>query len=147
MRPLVPLVAALVVFAACSSQEVQKAKTCSDPCCGGNSASLDCGESADVTCTESGDPCTAQAFGCSGGVFFRRPQASLPATCAADTGLDSTLESDATEPIEDAGFEAATDSGIEASIDGALDSASDAEPDAPGDGGADAASDGALDAP
>ena len=84
---------------ACKSQSVQKAASCSDPCCGGKSALLDCGENPDVSCTESGDPCVAQSFGCAGGVFFTRPQASLPASCtAADGAVDAT--DDSTEPLD-----------------------------------------------
>ena len=83
---------------ACKSQSVQKAASCSDPCCGGHAALVDCGENPDVTCTESGDPCVAQSFGCSGGMFFKTPQASLPANCSAiDSGAATD---DATEPLD-----------------------------------------------
>jgi hypothetical protein len=148
MRPLFLFVSALTVFAACSSQEVQKAATCADPCCGGNSASLDCGESADVTCTESGDPCTAQTFGCVGGAFFKRPQDSLPASCSDDSGFDSTVGDDATSVGDASDAEPAVDAASEAGADAALDAPTDSgAPDSEADGSPDAASDGALDAP
>ena len=142
MRPLSLLVPVLVTLLACSSQQVEKAQTCTDPCCGGNSALLNCGESANVTCTESGDPCTAQAFGCSDGTFFKRPQASLPASCASDAEADGTLGDDTTETAEDGGLDAASDAPNEGSLDAANDGPLDAS-----DQGPDSATDGALDAP
>jgi hypothetical protein len=141
MRPLVLLVSTLTVFVACSSQQVQKATSCSDPCCGGNPNRLDCSESADVTCTASGDPCTAQLFGCQSGLFFMEPQIHLPASCTADSGLDGTLATDATEP----GEAAAADAPVEATSDTGPDATSDAAPDAASEAGAEAAADAAPD--
>jgi hypothetical protein len=148
MRPLALLVPVLAAFLACSSEQVAKAPMCSDPCCGGNSALLDCGESSDVTCTQSGDPCSAQLFGCSAGAFFMRPQASLPASCASDAALDATIgDDDATPVFEDADeADVTTDAGLDAPADAGLDAPAEAAIDAPGDGPA-AATDGAPDAP
>lgn len=154
MRPFFFFVSALTVFAACSSQEVQKAATCADQCCGGNSSALDCGESADVTCTESGNPCAAQTFGCASGVFFKRPQDSPPASCSVDSGFDATVGDDATfggasdaEPPVDASSEAAADAASDAvaAVDAPADSGGPGDTGA--DGGSDAESDGAIDAP
>jgi hypothetical protein len=143
MRPLVLLVPILTLaMAACSSQEVQKATTCSDPCCGGNANRLDCSESPDVTCTASGDPCTAPLFGCQSGVFFMEPQTHLPASCTADSGLDGTLETDATEPVEGA----AVDATAEATTYSGPDATSDAAPEATSEAGTEAAADAAPDA-
>jgi hypothetical protein len=142
MRPLALLASTLAIFAACSSQQVQKAATCSDPCCGGVPSRLDCSESPDVTCPVGGDPCAAEAFGCSSGMFFMQPQASLPATCASDSGLDGTVETVDAAPIE-----AASDAPSEATADAAPEgAASDAAPEAATPAGTDAAADAAGDA-
>jgi hypothetical protein len=93
MRASVVFVGAIAAaLLACKSEQVLKAPGCSDPCCSGSSALVDCSENRNVTCTESGDPCTAQSFGCVGGVFFEKPQAFLPASCAADGGMDATTD-------------------------------------------------------
>jgi hypothetical protein len=69
-------------FAACHSQTFAPSPECSDPCCGGNpTASIDCALNPTLTCTASGDPCTAVEYGCANGQFFSRSPATLPATC------------------------------------------------------------------
>jgi hypothetical protein len=128
MRVLFFFVGAVAVASACHTEQVQPAPMCSDPCCSGSSALLDCGENPNVSCTESGDPCTAQSYGCVGGVFFKKPQTSLPASCPTDGG-----------PVvmgDDGSFSSGDDA---ATDDGAADGA------ATNDGGADAA-DGGPDA-
>lgn len=87
--------AALASFAGCKSEPVQSAAECSDPCCSGNPLLVDCSENRDISCVQSGDPCKAQAYGCANGTFFEMAQTSLPATCAAEAGLDASA--DATE--------------------------------------------------
>jgi|HubBroStandDraft_6_1064221.scaffolds.fasta_scaffold130392_3 hypothetical protein len=159
MRVLSLFAAALVAAAACSSEQVQSAPGCTDPCCGGNPALIDCGEHPSLSCVESGDPCTAQAYGCLGGAFFRMPQTSLPASCpAGDGGTDATAEGDAT--IEEGGLfssdggssssgDGATDASADgATADGALgDASADGAPDGAGDSALDAQDNGAVDAP
>src|SRR5580693_7079137 len=94
MRVTVLLVGTLLAsLIACHTEHVEGAATCSDPCCGGNAILVDCGETPEISCVESGDPCMAMAFGCKAGVFFEMPQAMLPATCSAtDSGGDATME-------------------------------------------------------
>jgi hypothetical protein len=117
MRALALLVAALMAaLVACKSEQVVSAKECSDACCSGNPLLIDCGEHPDIMCTESGDPCTAQAYGCTGGVFFEMPQASLPAMCtAADGEADATTEDG---PGTLFGGDAATNGEPDAATDG-----------------------------
>jgi hypothetical protein len=154
MRVTVLSVGTLLAFlAACHTEHVEGAATCSDPCCGGNATLIDCGETPGISCVESGDPCEAMAYGCSAeGVFFEMPQATLPASCSAvDSGTDATTTaSDATtglfgmteggdDATEEAGPEAATeeagpDGAAEAAIDGATEAAIDAPNDGPDDG-------------
>ncbi len=133
MRLTVLLVGTLLAcLIACHTEHVVGASKCSDPCCGGNSLFVDCGETPDVSCVESGDPCAAMAFGCMAGVFFEMPQAKLPASCSAtDSGADATMpESDATtglfggtpDAAEDATEENAADSATEAALDAPSDS-------------------------
>jgi hypothetical protein len=158
MRLSVILFASVVgALCACKSQTVEKAVACTDPCCSGNPNLIDCGENPEISCVESGDPCTAQAFGCTGGVFFRIPQITFPASCSA---TDATLE-DATTPATDAttgqfgmtdasgpetatpepdatadgGVDAATEAGVDGATEGGLDASSEASdaPDACGD--------------
>jgi len=141
MRSLTLLVSTLTVLVACSSsssQPVQKASTCTDRCCGGDPTRLDCGESVDVTCTVSGDPCTV--FGCTGGGFFKHPQTSP--SCNADSGLDASMGADVSSSGDAA---PAADATSEATVDAAPDATGEAGPDATG--GVDAASDAAIDAP
>lgn len=146
--------ALLAVLAACHTEHVEGAATCSDPCCGGNATLIDCGETPGISCVESGDPCEAMAFGCSAeGVFFEMPQATLPASCSAvDSGADATTTpaSDATtglfgmtdggdDATEEGGAEAAAgeggaDGATEAAVDGATEAALDAPNDGPDDG-------------
>jgi hypothetical protein len=156
MRLCILFVAALVgsVYA-CKSQTVVSADRCSDPCCGGDPSRVDCGETPAVACIESGDPCTAQAFGCVGGVFFQRPQATLPASCSAtDSAVDgTTAESDGNTGTfgQGPGLDAtnadldALDAGLDALTDGAPDALTDASPDASMDTGPDALADASLD--
>jgi hypothetical protein len=143
----------LALLAACHTEQVEKAASCSDPCCGGNATLIDCGETPGISCVESGDPCEAMAFGCSAeGVFFEMPQATLPASCSAvDSGADATTAaSDAPtglfgvteggdDATEEGGAEAATeeagpDGATEAALDGATEAALDAPNDSPDDG-------------
>jgi hypothetical protein len=145
MRVLFFFVGAVAAAGACHTEQVQPAPMCSDPCCGGSSALLDCGENPNVSCTESGDPCTAQSYGCVGGVFFKMPQASLPASCPTDAG--------AAVMVDDGSFSSGDDAAAAADgTDGAAttDGGPDAAPDGPSvtaDGAADAAPDaGATDA-
>jgi hypothetical protein len=122
MRAIALLVAALgAALFACKSEQVVAAKDCSDACCSGNPLLIDCGEHPDIMCTESGDPCTAQAYGCTGGVFFEMAQASLPAMCTATDGApDATTEDDGPGTLF--GGDAATDGGPDdATTDGAPD--------------------------
>jgi len=116
---------------ACKSQTVVTPATCSEPCCGGNPLLVNCGETPDISCTEKGDPCTSQAFGCRGGVFFQMPQASLPASCAATDGATdgTTPEPDATSGT----FGTPDEGGPDAAIEGGPDAASDSAPDAVAD--------------
>jgi hypothetical protein len=98
----------------CHSEQVVQAASCTEPCCGGRSALIDCGENRDISCVESGDPCTAQAFGCVGGVFFERAQDPLPAQCGeSDGGPDAEK---ANEP--DGGLFAADDAATDGGPDG-----------------------------
>jgi hypothetical protein len=138
MRVLFFFVGAVAAASACHTEQVQPAPMCSNPCCSGSSALLDCGENPNVSCTESGDPCTAQSYGCVGGVFFKKPQASLPASCPTDGG-PAVMGDDGSFSSGDA---VATDDGA-ATNDGGPDAA-DAATDA-ADGGPDAA-DAATDA-
>ncbi len=131
----------LACLTACHTEHVEPASKCSDPCCGGNAIFVDCSETRDISCVESGDPCAAMAFGCMAGVFFEMPQASLPASCSAtDGGEDVTMQgSDATtglfggtpEAGEDATEENSTDAATEAGLDGASEAAIDAPSDSP----------------
>jgi hypothetical protein len=122
---------------ACKSQTVIGASVCSDPCCGGNAAMIDCGETRDIACVESGDPCMAQAFGCTAGLFFRMPQATLPASCGGgDGGTDATVAT-----IDAATGQFGMMSGADAMAVGGLDAAPAGGPDAAGDGGLDATAD------
>jgi hypothetical protein len=125
MRVLFFFVGAVAAASACHTEQVQPAPMCSDSCCSGSSALLDCGENPNISCTESGDPCTAQSYGCVGGVFFKMPQASLPAGCPTDGG-PAVMGDDGSFTSSD---DAAAD-------DGAADGA------ATNDGGPDAAADG-----
>jgi hypothetical protein len=129
MRALVLFLATLLAsLLACSSQLVVKAASCTEPCCGGRSALLDCGENRNISCVESGDPCMAQAFGCVGGVFFERAQDPPPARCSeSDGGPDATK---ANEP--DGGLFAAEDAGADGDTDATADGGG---PDATADGG------------
>jgi hypothetical protein len=121
-RAALAVVGVFALIAACSSQqEVQKAIGCSDPCCAGNATLLDCGESQDLSCVASGDPCTALAYGCVKGMFFQRAQSALPATCAGDAGADAA-SGDVDTPI-----------GLFGSDDGSDDAETDAVPDAAAD--------------
>jgi hypothetical protein len=142
MRVTVLLVGTLLAsLIACHTEHVEGAATCSDPCCGGNAILVDCGETPEISCVESGDPCMAMAFGCKAGVFFEMPQAMLPATCSAtDSGGDATMEgSDAPtglfgetpDAAEDATEESSPDGATEAGLDGATEAALDAPNDGP----------------
>jgi hypothetical protein len=158
MRLCILFVAALVgsVYA-CKSQPVVSADRCSEPCCGGDPSRVDCGETPAIACIESGDPCTAQTYGCVGGQFFQRPQATLPASCAAtDSAVDgTTAESDGNGTFgQGPGPDAtnadldAMDAGLDAAdtrLDAAPDALPDAGPDAPTDAGPDALTDASLD--
>ena len=76
-------------FACSSTQVVEDAGGCADPCCNGISARIDCGEHPMLTCTEKGDPCTANRYGCVNGEFFSKPPSPLPSHCIqADAGND-----------------------------------------------------------
>jgi len=154
MRLCILFVGALVAsIYACKSQTVVPAAHCSDPCCGGDPSRIDCGETPAIACLESGDPCTAQAFGCKGGVFFQVPQATLPASCPATDGAAdvTTTEPDAStgtfDQTDGAAADAAPDVGPDAT-DAGLDAtnvaidAADAGLDAMTDAGVDATPDG-----
>lgn len=136
----------LASLAACHTEHVEGASKCSDPCCEGNSIFVDCGETPDISCVESGDPCAAMAYGCMAGVFFEMPQAKLPASCSAmDSGADATMEgSDATTGLfggmTDSGDEATVESGPE--VESGPDGATEAGLDATSEAGLDATSDG-----
>jgi hypothetical protein len=149
MRVTVLLVGTLLAsLIACHTEHVEGAATCSDPCCGGNAILVDCGETPEISCVESGDPCMAMAFGCKAGVFFEMPQAMLPATCSAtDSGGDATTEEsdaptglfggtpDAAEDVtEESSPDGATEAGLEGATDAAIDGATEAALDAPNDG-------------
>jgi hypothetical protein len=68
----------LSLLAACGSEHVEKAATCSDPCCGGDPALLNCAESADVSCNADA---ACGSYGCTGGLFYSHP-------CDAGAGAD-----------------------------------------------------------
>ena len=68
------------LLAACGSEHVEKAATCSDPCCNGEPALLDCAESPDVSCTAAA--ACGGSYGCMGGMFFSQPSP------ACDGGTD-----------------------------------------------------------
>lgn len=146
MRVLALFAAALVAAAACSSEQVQSAPGCADACCSGNPTLVDCGENPNLTCVESGDPCTAQAYGCLNGAFFRQPQTSLPAGCPVEGGADATTGGEPDGTTEDGGLFSMNDDGPSSSGDGALDAPAEGAPDASADGALDGSADGALDA-
>jgi hypothetical protein len=71
-------------LAACHSTTVTPALKCTDPCCGGNAASVDCSENLNLTCTEDADPCIARTYGCADGSYYVAPSAVPPSSCSPD---------------------------------------------------------------
>ena len=65
------LVPMALVVAACGSEPVVKAATCTDPCCDGNPGAINCAETPDVSCTAKA--ACGGAYGCTGGAFFSHP--------------------------------------------------------------------------
>lgn len=95
---VVGALASIFACSACSSEAVQKAAGCSDPCCAGDSTHVDCAEHPSLSCTESGDPCTARSYGCVNGTFYLKAPASPPATCtAAEGGEDAPSDAAASD--------------------------------------------------
>jgi hypothetical protein len=109
---------ATVAVGACKStpETVVDAPECNDPCCAGNLELVDCSENPSLTCTEPGDPCTAQVYGCDGGMFFMNAPGTLPASCidAGTAGDDSSL----TFGGDDGGDDATGDEGGSGTADG-----------------------------
>ncbi len=80
---------------------------CADPCCDGVPARIDCGENPTLSCTEKGDPCTAQQYGCTNGLFFSMSPSSLPASCnQRDAGADARSPGGADGAVADTGVDA-----------------------------------------
>ncbi len=97
---------ALLALGCSSTQTVEKASGCADPCCNGVSARIDCAENPNITCTENGDPCTANQYGCVSGLFFSKQPAELPEGClvrdTSDAGTDANASEDAGAGADDA---------------------------------------------
>jgi hypothetical protein len=135
--------AALAFYACSSTQAVEGAMGCADPCCDGIATSIDCGEHPTLSCTEKGDPCTANQYGCNNGLFFLMPPANLPASCtASEAGADARVPGDVEIEAADA-----ADTAVDALPDTATDSpvvdsgSLEPEPDGPSICAPDAASD------
>jgi hypothetical protein len=143
--------AAIALAAACHSEQVLPAPSCSDPCCGGNAEFVDCGRNPTLACPRPNDSCTAQEYGCMGGMFYSRTPANLPAPCVvAEAGLVTGDGGGSFGSGDDADLEASSDDAGSALADGASDAGSgvlnDAAADALADAGLDAAADAGLDA-
>jgi hypothetical protein len=131
-------VAASTPFAACQPEQVVTPPPCSDPCCSGNVAAVDCAKYPTLACTEPGNPCTARDYGCANGVYYLRTSMAAPASCdAVEAGLMGDDGGGAFEDL-DAGDESPGDGSTAASADVSADVSLDAAP---------AAGDAALDAP
>src|ERR1019366_1619550 len=75
-------------LAACQPEQVVTPPACSDRCCTGNAAAVDCGKYPTLACTEPGNPCTARDYGCANGLYYVRASMAAPATCdAVEAGL------------------------------------------------------------
>jgi hypothetical protein len=143
--------AAVLLAAACHSEQVLPAPSCSDPCCGGNAEFVDCGQHPTLACPRANDSCTAQEYGCMGGMFYSRTAANLPAAClVAEAGLVTGEGGGSFGGGDDAALEASSDDAAGALADGAADAlpgvSNDAASDALADSGLDAATDSGLDA-
>jgi hypothetical protein len=143
--------AAVALAAACHSEQVLPAPSCSDPCCGGNAEFVDCAQNPTLACPRPNDSCTAQEYGCMGGTFYSRTPANLPASCVvAEAGLLTGDGGGSFGGGDDADLEASSDDAGGALADGASDATSgvpsDAAADALADAGLDAGFDSAADA-
>jgi hypothetical protein len=97
-----------VTSAGCKSTVVvAPAIECADPCCGGNSSAIDCGEHPNVTCVEDASPCVAKSYGCADGSFFLAPpsqpgcEADASDLLVVDVGAGPADAPDASGPGED----------------------------------------------
>ena len=125
-------------FAACQPEQVVTPPACSDRCCTGNAAAVDCGKYPTLACTEPGNPCTARDYGCANGLYYVRASMAAPATCdAVEAGLTGDDGGGAFEDL-DAGDESPGDGSTAASADVSADVSPDVAP---------AAGDAAVDAP
>jgi hypothetical protein len=139
--------AAVALAAACHSEQVLPAPSCSDPCCGGNAEFVDCGQNPTLACPAPADSCTAQEYGCMGGTFYSRTPANLPDSCVvAEAGLAAGDGGGSFGSGDDADLEASSDDAGNALADGASDAPSNVSNDAAGDALADAGLDAANDA-
>jgi hypothetical protein len=71
-----------------SSQTVEPAKTCANPCCDGPLAGIDCAETPNLSCTEDADPCTARSYGCVNGKHYVTDPSQVPTSCGEDGSVD-----------------------------------------------------------
>jgi hypothetical protein len=99
--------------ASCSSEKVYGSAGCTDPCCNGNSnGTIDCAENPNLSCTEKGDACTANEYGCRGGAYYLTPPSSRPAGCpVGDAGSDDGASDQTDSGGVDAETTAIADSG------------------------------------
>lgn len=99
---------------------------CSDPCCNGNADGIDCAKNPVLTCTETGDPCTARQYGCAAGAYFVKAPATSAACAMPDAGLTADDgggsfegdDGDLGDAALDAGSDEATDAGSDGTADG-----------------------------
>jgi hypothetical protein len=96
---LLACLSSVASFACNSTQAVEDAGGCAEPCCNGNAARIDCGEHPNLSCTEPGDPCIANHYGCTDGLFV--PPSPPPSGCG-DASADGSLRADADAAREDA---------------------------------------------
>jgi hypothetical protein len=114
---LVTLIAIGASFG-CSSEKVVTPPECADPCCSGNASGIDCAENPELACTESGDACTANEYGCTGGEYYYR----APASCTGgDAGGDANSQADSSEAAADVTADVSADVAADTQADATAD--------------------------